>query len=199
MGPRDNSQLRPPEAESLSKTPKRRKKTYLRHDKPPYTYLAMIALVIQAAPFRRLKLAQVRESLVLWGTTNPGLIPTYCRLTLARETSPKTVLPQSLPTLPSGKERRCPGWAVGDGEGTTPIPTSLYQILPGFRLSVRSRQCSPSSGTTMRAGRTPSATTFPLTGASVRWGGRRSNPGGRHGLGNPESLGRTVIPKPTTL
>ncbi|XP_052017566.1 forkhead box protein H1 isoform X2 [Apodemus sylvaticus] len=59
MGPRDNSQLRPPEAESLSKTPKRRKKRYLRHDKPPYTYLAMIALVIQAAPFRRLKLAQV--------------------------------------------------------------------------------------------------------------------------------------------
>ncbi|XP_021039553.1 forkhead box protein H1 isoform X1 [Mus caroli] len=59
MGPRDNSQLRPPLAESLSKTPKRRKKRYLRHDKPPYTYLAMIALVIQAAPFRRLKLAQI--------------------------------------------------------------------------------------------------------------------------------------------
>lgn len=60
MGPRDNSERRPPESESLSKTPKRRKKRYLRHDKPPYTYLAMIALVIQAAPFRRLKLAQVR-------------------------------------------------------------------------------------------------------------------------------------------
>ncbi|KAL6081273.1 hypothetical protein STEG23_037554 [Scotinomys teguina] len=40
-------------------TPKRRKKRYLRHDKPPYTYLAMIALVIQASPFRRLKLAQI--------------------------------------------------------------------------------------------------------------------------------------------
>lgn len=48
--------LRPPKAES---PPKRRKKRYLRHDKPPYTYLAMIALVIQAAPFRRLKLAQI--------------------------------------------------------------------------------------------------------------------------------------------
>lgn len=71
MGPRDNSQLRPPEAESLSKTPKRRKKRYLRHDKPPYTYLAMIALVIQAAPFRRLKLAQVRESFSALGHNYP--------------------------------------------------------------------------------------------------------------------------------
>jgi forkhead box protein H len=60
MGPCSNSRLGPPEAESPSKTPKRRKKRYLRHDKPPYTYLAMIALVIQAAPSRRLKLAQVR-------------------------------------------------------------------------------------------------------------------------------------------
>ncbi|XP_037350481.1 forkhead box protein H1 [Talpa occidentalis] len=46
-------------AESASQPPKRRKKRYLRHDKPPYTYLAMIALVIQAAPSRRLKLAQI--------------------------------------------------------------------------------------------------------------------------------------------
>lgn len=37
----------------------KRKKKYSRHAKPPYTYLAMIALVIQAAPGRRLKLAQV--------------------------------------------------------------------------------------------------------------------------------------------
>nr|XP_020026607.1 forkhead box protein H1 [Castor canadensis] len=59
MGPCSNSRLGPPEAESPSKTPKRRKKRYLRHDKPPYTYLAMIALVIQAAPSRRLKLAQI--------------------------------------------------------------------------------------------------------------------------------------------
>lgn len=121
MGPRDNSQLRPPEAESLSKTPKRRKKRYLRHDKPPYTYLAMIALVIQAAPFRRLKLAQVRESLVLWGTTIPGLIPTYCRLTLGlclthlslpvrTVLSPFSQNPQS--TLPSGTDLclREKGW-----------------------------------------------------------------------------------------
>ncbi|MXQ93677.1 hypothetical protein E5288_WYG022359 [Bos mutus] len=48
-----------PEGDSPSQPPKRRKKRYLRHDKPPYTYLAMIALVIQAAPSRRLKLAQI--------------------------------------------------------------------------------------------------------------------------------------------
>nr|XP_008000156.2 forkhead box protein H1 isoform X1 [Chlorocebus sabaeus]XP_008000160.2 forkhead box protein H1 isoform X1 [Chlorocebus sabaeus] len=58
MGPCSGSRLGPPEAESPSQPPKRRKKRYLRHDKPPYTYLAMIALVIQAAPSRRLKLAQ---------------------------------------------------------------------------------------------------------------------------------------------
>ncbi|XP_042525288.1 forkhead box protein H1 [Dipodomys spectabilis] len=58
MGPCDSS-LGPREAESTSKPPKRKKKRYLRHDKPPYTYLAMIALVIQAAPSRRLKLAQI--------------------------------------------------------------------------------------------------------------------------------------------
>ncbi|KAI5214025.1 Forkhead Box Protein H1 [Manis pentadactyla] len=46
-------------AGSPSQPPRRRKKRYLRHDKPPYTYLAMIALVIQAAPSRRLKLAQI--------------------------------------------------------------------------------------------------------------------------------------------
>ncbi|XP_074243401.1 forkhead box protein H1 [Saimiri boliviensis] len=59
MGPCSGSRLRPPEEESPSQPPKRRKKRYLRHDKPPYTYLAMIALVIQAAPSRRLKLAQI--------------------------------------------------------------------------------------------------------------------------------------------
>lgn len=66
----NTSHQRPPKAES---PPKRRKKRYLRHDKPPYTYLAMIALVIQAAPFRRLKLAQVRGSLMLVGHTYPRL------------------------------------------------------------------------------------------------------------------------------
>lgn len=60
MGPCSNPRLGLPGSESSSQAPKRRKKRYLRHDKPPYTYLAMIALVIQAAPSRRLKLAQVR-------------------------------------------------------------------------------------------------------------------------------------------
>ncbi|XP_021574237.1 forkhead box protein H1 [Carlito syrichta] len=59
MGPCSDSCLGPPKAKSSSQPPKRRKKRYLRHDKPPYTYLAMIALVIQAAPSRRLKLAQI--------------------------------------------------------------------------------------------------------------------------------------------
>ncbi|VTJ89646.1 Hypothetical predicted protein [Marmota monax] len=62
MGPCSNSHLGPQDPEPASQPPKRRKKRYLRHDKPPYTYLAMIALVIQAAPSRRLKLAQVRGS-----------------------------------------------------------------------------------------------------------------------------------------
>ncbi|XP_036159702.1 forkhead box protein H1 isoform X1 [Myotis myotis] len=59
MGPCSNPGLGLAGAESPSQPPKRRKKRYLRHDKPPYTYLAMIALVIQAAPSRRLKLAQI--------------------------------------------------------------------------------------------------------------------------------------------
>ncbi|KAM9690356.1 forkhead box protein H1 isoform 1-T1 [Dama dama] len=59
MGPCSNPRLGLPEGDSPSQPPKRRKKRYLRHDKPPYTYLAMIALVIQAAPSRRLKLAQI--------------------------------------------------------------------------------------------------------------------------------------------
>ncbi|KAJ6661469.1 hypothetical protein lerEdw1_014378 [Lerista edwardsae] len=37
----------------------RKPKRYSRHAKPPYTYLAMIALVIQASPAKRLKLAQI--------------------------------------------------------------------------------------------------------------------------------------------
>ncbi|XP_045716904.1 forkhead box protein H1 [Phyllostomus hastatus] len=59
MGPCSNPRLGLPGVESPPQPPKRRKKRYLRHDKPPYTYLAMIALVIQAAPSRRLKLAQI--------------------------------------------------------------------------------------------------------------------------------------------
>ncbi|KAG8134071.1 hypothetical protein E2320_011799 [Naja naja] len=38
---------------------KKKKKKYHRHPKPPYTYLAMIALVIQASPERRLTLSQI--------------------------------------------------------------------------------------------------------------------------------------------
>ncbi|XP_063156081.1 forkhead box protein H1-like [Candoia aspera] len=38
---------------------RRKKKKYHRHPKPPYTYLAMIALVIQASPDRKLKLSQI--------------------------------------------------------------------------------------------------------------------------------------------
>ncbi|XP_058132182.1 forkhead box protein H1 [Dasypus novemcinctus] len=59
MGPCSNPGRGLLGAESPSQPPKKRKKRYLRHDKPPYTYLAMIALVIQAAPSRRLKLAQI--------------------------------------------------------------------------------------------------------------------------------------------
>ncbi|XP_049621830.1 forkhead box protein H1 [Suncus etruscus] len=59
MGPCSSPGRGLPGAERHSQPPKRRKKRYLRHDKPPYTYLAMIALVIQAAPSRRLKLAQI--------------------------------------------------------------------------------------------------------------------------------------------
>lgn len=73
MGPCSNPRLELPGAESASQPPKRRKKRYLRHDKPPYTYLAMIALVIQAAPSRRLKLAQVRGSPTLFTLRGPPL------------------------------------------------------------------------------------------------------------------------------
>ncbi|XP_070605409.1 forkhead box protein H1 [Erythrolamprus reginae] len=39
------------------------KKRYSRHAKPPYSYLAMIALVITAAPGKRLKLAQITRQI----------------------------------------------------------------------------------------------------------------------------------------
>lgn len=189
MEPCSNSQLRPPRAES---PPKRRKKRYLRHDKPPYTYLAMIALVIQASPFRRLKLAQVRGSPHGCGsylsqtlsplTGGPGSLGLY----LVHSSLPvRPVLrAQGLSSRPLFFHNPCPlcpqaqrsvslrrgalGPAVGEGEGAALIPVSLWQTLPGFRSSVRSRQCSPSSGTTMKAGRTPFATTCPPIHASVR-------------------------------
>uniref|UniRef100_G3UE88 Forkhead box protein H1 n=1 Tax=Loxodonta africana TaxID=9785 RepID=G3UE88_LOXAF len=47
MGPCRDPRPGPPEMEPPSQPPKRRKKRYLRHDKPPYTYLAMIALIIR--------------------------------------------------------------------------------------------------------------------------------------------------------
>ncbi|KAG8134070.1 hypothetical protein E2320_011811 [Naja naja] len=44
--------------------PRRRpKKRYSRHAKPPYSYLAMIALVITAAPGKKLKLAQITRQI----------------------------------------------------------------------------------------------------------------------------------------
>lgn len=46
-------------AEEPDKQARRAKKKYNRHPKPPYTYLAMIALVIQKSPERKLKLSQV--------------------------------------------------------------------------------------------------------------------------------------------
>ncbi|KAM7037134.1 forkhead box protein H1 [Passerculus sandwichensis] len=42
-----------------------RPQRYRRHPKPPYSYLALIALVIRAAPGRRLKLAQILQQLRL--------------------------------------------------------------------------------------------------------------------------------------
>ncbi|XP_038616005.1 forkhead box protein H1 [Tachyglossus aculeatus] len=62
--PQPGPALGPPSAQPLAPPPcrpppRRKKKKYLRHAKPPYTYLAMIALVIQAAPGKRLKLAQI--------------------------------------------------------------------------------------------------------------------------------------------
>ncbi|XP_064296642.1 forkhead box protein H1 [Phalacrocorax carbo] len=43
--------------------PPRAPPRYRRHPKPPYSYLALIALVIRAAPGRRLKLAQIIQEL----------------------------------------------------------------------------------------------------------------------------------------
>nr|XP_048693218.1 forkhead activin signal transducer 3-like [Caretta caretta] len=46
----------------MEQTPPKKKK-YSRHRKPPYTYLAMIALVIQASPGRKLKLSQIIQEI----------------------------------------------------------------------------------------------------------------------------------------
>ncbi|XP_034980353.2 forkhead box protein H1 [Zootoca vivipara] len=46
-------------AKEAGRKVKRKKKNYHRHPKPPYTYLAMIALAIQTSPNRKLKLSQI--------------------------------------------------------------------------------------------------------------------------------------------
>ncbi|KAM4701957.1 LOW QUALITY PROTEIN: forkhead activin signal transducer 3-like [Discoglossus pictus] len=43
--------------------PKKIKKNYQRHAKPPYSYLAMIALVIQNSPKKKLKLSQILQEI----------------------------------------------------------------------------------------------------------------------------------------
>ncbi|XP_078541639.1 forkhead box protein H1-like [Lissotriton helveticus] len=45
--------------EEINGNKSKRKKNYQRHSKPPYTYLAMIALVIQNSPEKKLKLSQI--------------------------------------------------------------------------------------------------------------------------------------------
>ncbi|XP_039186084.1 forkhead box protein H1-like [Crotalus tigris] len=49
----------PGEEGPLGRRGRKKKKKYHRHPKPPYTYLAMIALVIQASPERKLTLSQI--------------------------------------------------------------------------------------------------------------------------------------------
>ncbi|XP_050795760.1 forkhead activin signal transducer 3-like [Gopherus flavomarginatus] len=51
-----------PQRRAMEQTPPK-KKRYSRHRKPPYTYLAMIALVIQASPGRKLKLSQIIQEI----------------------------------------------------------------------------------------------------------------------------------------
>ncbi|XP_015269531.1 PREDICTED: forkhead activin signal transducer 3-like [Gekko japonicus] len=51
--------LHPPAMGAQEASGPKAKKKYSRYAKPPYTYLAMIALVIQAAPDKRLRLAQI--------------------------------------------------------------------------------------------------------------------------------------------
>uniref|UniRef100_A0A8C4YMU7 Forkhead box H1 n=1 Tax=Gopherus evgoodei TaxID=1825980 RepID=A0A8C4YMU7_9SAUR len=53
---------RQPQRRAMEQTPPK-KKRYSRHRKPPYTYLAMIALVIQASPGRKLKLSQIIQEI----------------------------------------------------------------------------------------------------------------------------------------
>ncbi|XP_065438510.1 forkhead box protein H1-like [Chrysemys picta bellii] len=59
--PQPRAMQRPPGPPAEQTPPK--KKKYSRHRKPPYTYLAMIALVIQASPGRKLKLSQIIQEI----------------------------------------------------------------------------------------------------------------------------------------
>ncbi|XP_066435001.1 forkhead activin signal transducer 3-like [Eleutherodactylus coqui] len=49
-------------SKKVEKTPAK-KKNYQRYAKPPYSYLAMIALVIQASPEKKLKLSQILQEI----------------------------------------------------------------------------------------------------------------------------------------
>ncbi|KAM4028625.1 forkhead box protein H1 [Anomaloglossus baeobatrachus] len=52
-----------PRSTKGEKTPKMLKKNYQRYSKPPYSYLAMIALVIQNSPDKMLKLSQIIKNI----------------------------------------------------------------------------------------------------------------------------------------
>ncbi|XP_044151295.1 forkhead activin signal transducer 3-like [Bufo gargarizans] len=62
----EKSLLREPDSRADPKKkekPPGKKKNYQRYAKPPYSYLAMIALVIQNAPDKRLKLSQILQEI----------------------------------------------------------------------------------------------------------------------------------------
>ncbi|XP_073523483.1 forkhead activin signal transducer 3-like [Phyllobates terribilis] len=50
-------------ASCVNSRKKKKQKNYQRYPKPPYTYLAMIALVIQISPDKKLKLSQILEKI----------------------------------------------------------------------------------------------------------------------------------------
>uniref|UniRef100_A0A8U8CEA3 Uncharacterized protein n=1 Tax=Geospiza parvula TaxID=87175 RepID=A0A8U8CEA3_GEOPR len=60
-----------PKSQNPQTPPHRPPPRYRRHPKPPYSYLALIALVIRAAPGRRLKLAQ------FFGVSNGEFLPFF--------------------------------------------------------------------------------------------------------------------------
>ncbi|XP_069588487.1 forkhead activin signal transducer 3-like [Ranitomeya imitator] len=62
-GPRENAQCDQAIAPGKEEKTSGRKKNYQRHPKPPYSYLAMIALVILSVPDKKLKLSQILEKI----------------------------------------------------------------------------------------------------------------------------------------